>query len=40
VYTANGLSNEVSVIDASTNTVVATIKVGDGTMGDRPLINY
>jgi YVTN family beta-propeller protein len=33
VYTANGLSNDVSVIDASTNTVVATIKAGDGPWG-------
>ena len=33
LYTANGLSNDVSVIDTSTNKVIATIKVGDGPWG-------
>jgi YVTN family beta-propeller protein len=31
--TANGLSNDVSVIDTSSNQVVATIKAGDGLWG-------
>jgi YVTN family beta-propeller protein len=33
VYTANGLSNDVSVLDATTNRVVATIKVGQRPWG-------
>jgi YVTN family beta-propeller protein len=33
LYTANGLSNDVSVIDVSANKVVTTIKAGDGPWG-------
>ncbi|HVF90680.1 MAG TPA: hypothetical protein VNH22_11485 [Blastocatellia bacterium] len=33
VYTENGLSNDVSVIDATSNTVIRTIKAGDGPWG-------
>jgi len=33
LYTANGVSNDVSVIDTSTNRVVSTIKAGDGPWG-------
>ncbi|MBD0327337.1 MAG: hypothetical protein ICV68_12945 [Pyrinomonadaceae bacterium] len=33
VYTANGLSNDVSVINTATDEVVATIKAGDGPWG-------
>jgi YVTN family beta-propeller protein len=33
VYTANGLSNDVSAIDTATGRVVATIKVGEGAWG-------
>jgi len=33
LYTANGISNDVSVIDTATNTVVKTIKAGDGPWG-------
>ena len=33
LYTANGVSNDVSVIDTSTNKVTATIKAGDGPWG-------
>jgi YVTN family beta-propeller protein len=33
VYTANGLSNDVSVIDTSTLSVIATVKAGQGPWG-------
>ena len=33
VYAANGLSNDVSVIDTAANQVIKTIKVGDGPWG-------
>jgi YVTN family beta-propeller protein len=33
LYTANGVSNDVSVIDTSTNKVIGTIKAGDGPWG-------
>jgi len=33
LYTANGLSNDVTVVDTVTNKVVATIKAGDGPWG-------
>jgi YVTN family beta-propeller protein len=33
LYTANGLSNDVSVIDTATNKVITTIKAGDGPWG-------
>ena len=33
LYTANGVSNDVSVIDTGTNKVIATIKAGDGPWG-------
>ena len=33
LYTANGLSNDMSVIDTSSNQVVATVKAGDGPWG-------
>ena len=33
LYTANGLSNDVTVVDTVTNKVVATIKAGDGLWG-------
>jgi YVTN family beta-propeller protein len=33
IYTANGVSNDVSVIDTNTNQVIATIKAGDGPWG-------
>ena len=31
--TANGLSNDITVVDTSTNKVIATVKVGDGPWG-------
>ena len=33
LYTANGISNDVSVIDTTTNKVTGTIKAGDGPWG-------
>jgi YVTN family beta-propeller protein len=33
VFTANGLSNDVTVIDTNTNQVINTIKAGDGPWG-------
>jgi YVTN family beta-propeller protein len=33
LYTANGLSDDVSVVDTATNKVIATIKAGDGPWG-------
>ena len=33
LYAANGISNDVSVIDTATNAVVATVKAGDGPWG-------
>jgi YVTN family beta-propeller protein len=33
LYTANGLSNDISVVDTQTNKVIATIKAGDGPWG-------
>jgi YVTN family beta-propeller protein len=33
LYAANGVSNDVSVIDTATNAVVATVKAGDGPWG-------
>jgi len=33
LYTANGISNDVSVIDTATNKVTGTIKAGDGPWG-------
>jgi YVTN family beta-propeller protein len=33
VYTANGLSNDISVIDTASNKVIATIRAGDGPWG-------
>jgi len=33
LYTANGSSNDVTVVDTVTNKVVATIKAGDGPWG-------
>ena len=33
IYTANGLSNDVSVVDGATNKVVSTIKVGERPWG-------
>ena len=33
LYAANGLSNDVSVIDTRTNRVVATVAAGDGPWG-------
>ena len=33
LYTANGVSNDVTVIDTGTNKVVATLKAGDGPWG-------
>jgi len=33
LYTANGLSNDVSVVDTSSNKVIATVKAGDGPWG-------
>ena len=35
LYAANGNSNDVSVIDTATSTVVATVKAGDGPVGHR-----
>ena len=32
-YITNGLSNNVSVIDTATDTVIATVPVGPGTLG-------
>ena len=33
VYAANGLANDVAVIDTATNRLVRTIKAGDGAWG-------
>jgi YVTN family beta-propeller protein len=33
IYTTNGASNNVSVIDTATHQVVATIEVGEGPWG-------
>jgi len=33
LYTANGISSDVTVIDTTTNKVITTIKVGDGPWG-------
>jgi YVTN family beta-propeller protein len=33
LYTANGLSDDVSVIDTATNKVIATVKAGDAPWG-------
>jgi len=33
LYTANGISNDVTVIDTTSNKVIATIKAGDGPWG-------
>jgi YVTN family beta-propeller protein len=33
LYTANGISNDVSVVDVVTNKVVKTIKAGTGAWG-------
>jgi len=33
LYTANGVSNDVSVIDTAAGRVLATIKAGDGPWG-------
>lgn len=33
LFTANGPSNDVSVIDVATNTVVKKVKVGSGPWG-------
>jgi len=33
LYTANGISNDVSVVDTATNKVITTIKAGDGPWG-------
>ena len=33
LYTANGLSNDITVVDTSTNKVIATVKAGDGPWG-------
>ena len=33
LYTANGISNDVTVIDTASNKVIATIKAGDGPWG-------
>jgi YVTN family beta-propeller protein len=33
LYTANGISDDVTVIDTTTNKVIGTIKAGDGPWG-------
>jgi len=33
IYTANSLSNDVSVIDTSTNKMIDTVAAGDGPWG-------
>ncbi|HKV33714.1 MAG TPA: hypothetical protein VJP89_05325 [Pyrinomonadaceae bacterium] len=33
LYTANGLSDDISVIDTTTNKVIATVKAGDAPWG-------
>jgi YVTN family beta-propeller protein len=33
LYTANGVSNDVSVVDTRTGAVIATVPAGDGPWG-------
>ena len=33
LYTANGISNDVSIIDVASNKVIGTLKAGDGPWG-------